>query len=318
MSSLCPACGGDQATLYGRYRDEEYFTSDDVFSYWHCLGCESVFLSPLPVDRLAEIYPANYYSFGPSGGAVVRVKEWLDSAYLARILRSLPGCSLDVLDVGGGVGRQLDLVRSLDSRVSFTQIVDLDPNAGVQAAASGHVYECGRIESFATQRKFHLILLLNLIEHVESPRAVLQKLASLLAPGGKILIKTPNVRALDARIFRRSYWAGLHVPRHWTLFTRASFERLLCKTELRVSEFSYTQGAPFWAASILAAWHRRGWISISHERPAVYHPLFGLIAAFFAGVDFIRGMLVPTSQMRLVLDRRSACDVRKTTERQRK
>lgn len=299
---VCPACESVDSIPYGRYRDEEYSTSRDTFDYWHCVGCESVFLHPLPLTRLGEIYPSNYYSFQAGArGPVLRMKEWLDSQYLQQILRRLPGNELSVLDVGGGAGRLLSLVRSLDDRVRFTQVVDLDSAAGEAARAAGHAYECGRVEEFASDRKFHLALMLNLIEHVEAPRAVLQNVASLLAPGGLIVIKTPNVDALDARIFRTTYWAGLHVPRHWTLFTRDSFEGMLPSTGLEVRRFDYTQGAAFWAASVLAAWSRRGWASISRDRPVVYHPLFGPLGACFAVVDLMRASWARTSQMRIVL-----------------
>lgn len=305
-SRVCPACESFDSIPYGRYHDEEYFTSQDIFDYWHCVSCKSVFLHPLPLTRLGEIYPSNYYSFqAGSRGPVLRMKEWLDSRYLQRILRRLPGNELHVLDVGGGAGRLLNLVRSLDSRVRFTQVVDLDPAAGEAAREAGHAYECGRVEEFASDRKFHLVLMLNLIEHVEAPRAVLQNVASLLAPEGLVVIKTPNMDALDARIFRATYWAGLHVPRHWTLFTRGSFEGMLPSTGLEVRRFDYTQGAAFWAASVLAAWHRRGWASISRDRPIVYHPLFGPLGALFAVVDFVRASWARTSQMRLLLGRRA-------------
>lgn len=303
-TKVCPACKSSDSVLYGRYSDEEYFTSSDQFDYWRCRRCQSVFLHPLPLSRLAEIYPSNYYSFSAGeGGLVLRAKEWLDSLYLRRILRGISGNQLDVLDIGGGAGQTLSLVRSLDNRVSFTQVVDLDPAAAGQARAAGHAYDCCRVEEFASERRFHLVLMLNLIEHVEAPDGVLRSVASLLAPGGVILVKTPNIDALDARIFRNTYWAGLHVPRHWTLFNRSAFEAMLAGTGLAVRRFDYTQGAPFWAASLLAAWRRRGWVSISRSRPAVSHLLFGPLGALFAMVDLIRLPWARTSQMRLLLSR---------------
>jgi SAM-dependent methyltransferase len=298
----CPACASANSLPYGRYRDEEYVTSTDSFDYWQCGACGTVYLYPLPVARLAEIYPSNYYSFRSGGmNPVLWIKERLDAVYLRRVLRGITADELAVLDVGGGAGRMLDLVRSLDRRVRFTQVVDLDPAAGEAARAAGHTYECRRIEEFASPRRFHLVLMLNLIEHVAAPREVLANIASFLAPRGLIVVKTPNLDATDARIFRPSYWAGLHVPRHWTVFTRESFDRMLGRTGLEVRRFDYTQGAPFWAASVLAAWRRRGWASISPQRPVVYHPMFAPLSAIFAAIDLARAPWARTSQMRLLL-----------------
>jgi SAM-dependent methyltransferase len=302
----CPACGAfTPRQLHGRFRDEEYFTSQELFDYWRCGACGSVFLDPPPVSRLREIYPSNYYSFAPQAaeGVVQRVKRWLDTRQFRAVLRQLRATELSVLDVGGGTGWLLDLLRRLDPRVQYTEVVDLDPDAAQQARASGHEYACQRIEEFTSQRRFDLVLMMNLIEHVEAPRRVLANVAQLLAPGGTVLLKTPNLDALDARLFRRSYWAGLHVPRHWVLFTRRSFERALAGTGLRMREFAYTQGAPFWAASVLAAGKRRGWVNVSRERPAVYHPAFGALAAVFAAFDLLRAPFAPTSQMLILLEK---------------
>ena len=301
----CPVCGATGVREpFGRYRDEEYFTSAELFDYWRCSCCHSVYLHPAPVARLAEIYPPNYYSYSPRAGAglVQRAKRWLDARLFRQVLRRLRSPALDVLDVGGGAGWLLDLIRQLDSRVRHTQVVDLDSKAAEGARAKGHEFACQRIEEFSSTRRFDLVLLMNLIEHVESPREVLANVARLLAPGGLVLIKTPNLDSLDARLFRRTYWAGLHVPRHWVLFTRESFERALAGSGLRIRQFAYTQGAPFWAASVLAAAKRRGWVDVSAARPSFYHPLFGPLAAVFAAFDMLRAPFGRRSQMVILLE----------------
>ncbi len=216
-------------------------------------------------------------------------------------MRALPGETLRVLDVGGGTGWQLNLVRQADRRVSKTQIVDIDPSAGEIAGRDGHDYFCGTIEQFDGTDKFDLVLLLNIIEHVERPDRVLERIRDLLAPGGVALIKTPNYDALDARIFRHASWAGYHCPRHWVLFTHESFESLATRSGLRVEQFAFTQGAPFWTASILGALARRKWVEISREQPVVYHRLFPLLNAFFAAFDFLRRPFAKTSQMFFLL-----------------
>jgi 2-polyprenyl-3-methyl-5-hydroxy-6-metoxy-1,4-benzoquinol methylase len=219
------------------------------------------------------------------------------------VLRQVPGATLSVLDVGGGAGWQLNAARECDSRVTFTQVIDFDTGARDLAKGNGHEFFCGRIEDFESSRRFDLILLLNLIEHVQDPLAVLQKLRANLTPAGVILVKTPNYDSLDARLFRHRNWGGYHAPRHWVIFTRASFERLAHQAGLRIRSFKYTQGAPFWATSILFELARRGLIRVTKERPAVYHPLFAPLAGLAAGFDFIRQPFAKLSQMVLVLQR---------------
>jgi 2-polyprenyl-3-methyl-5-hydroxy-6-metoxy-1,4-benzoquinol methylase len=299
----CLACAARNSELWATAHDIEYATSSDEFAYRHCKSCGVLFIDPVPEARLSEIYPTNYYSYAaPSRSAVHAVKSILDRRFFRSILNQLAGARLRVLDVGGGAGWELVTLRESDPRVSSTRVVDLDPGAQKLAEANGHAYFCGRVEEFETSERFELVMLLNLIEHVSDPKAVMRKAAALLAPGGLVLIKTPNWQALDARVFRNASWAGLHCPRHWVLFTRESFEKLAAEAGLAVRSASYTQGAPFWAASTLAWLAARGVVHISKDRPVVYHPLFGLLAAAFAAMDFMRRPFAKTSQMFFVLE----------------
>lgn len=302
-SAACLACAATTSEHWATAQDVEYATTSDEFTYRHCQTCGVLFIDPVPEARLSEIYPSNYYSYAAPGGSPVHtVKTLLDRRFFRSILQQIAGESLGVLDIGGGAGWELKALRESDARVKRTQVVDLDPGAQRLAEANGHDYFCGRIEDFETDQRFDLVVLLNLIEHVRDPRRVMSKVRTLLAPGGLVLVKTPNWQALDARLFRHASWAGLHCPRHWVLFTRESFETLARDVGLSVRSASYTQGAPFWAASSLAWLAARGLLRVSRERPVVYHPLFGLLAAAFAALDFMRRPFAKTSQMFFVLE----------------
>jgi len=301
---ICLACGARGATLWASAQDVEYHTSAESFAFYRCGACSALFIDPVPVDRLSEIYPASYYSYAePRKSLVHAVKSFLDRRFFRSILARVPGSALRALDVGGGAGWELSTIRDTDPRFTETLVVDLDPNAAELAAANGHGYFCGRIEDFETDQRFDLVLLLNVIEHVRDPVRVLEKVRSLLSPNGVALLKTPNYDALDARLFRNQSWAGYHCPRHWVLFTKESFTRAAERAGLEVRTAAYTQGAPFWAASTLAWLARRRLVRVSRERPVVYHPLFGPLAALFAAFDFARRPFAKTSQMFFVLGR---------------
>ena len=194
------------------------------------------------------------------------------------------------------------MIKSLDKRISYTQVVDIDAHAGSLARKNGHEYFCGRIEDFRSDQKFDLVLLLNLIEHVEDPHQVLIALQNMLSPNGLIVVKTPNYDSLDARIFKNRNWGGYHCPRHWVIFSKESFEKLLQRTNLSVANFSYTQGAPFWTISTLF-WLSKNfkWIHIGKDRPTYSHPIASVLNAFFAILDFIRVRFYKTSQMFFLL-----------------
>jgi hypothetical protein len=141
--------------------------------------------------------------------------------------------------------------------------------------------------------------MLNLIEHVAHPDEVLTKTQALLSEKGRVLIKTPNFRALDAVLFRHRDWSGYHCPRHFVLFNRESLDRALNTAGLTVERFRYTQG-PFWAGSILQMLWRHGIISANAERPYGTHPIAPVLLALTAAFDFARRPFSRLSQMIVV------------------
>lgn len=305
MTPTCLACGACKSEKWAEGSDEEYLTTTDVFSYYKCGACGALSIDPVPRDQLSRIYPPNYYSFDEkvTGSWSSRAKDWLDQRFYRKFLSGLAPSRLDVLDVGGGSGTQLTLLRRTDARIAYTAVVDLDQKAGESARRQGHEYFCGRFEDYSPSCTFDVILMLNLIEHVDNAGELLRKAHSLLSPHGIVIIKTPNTDSLDARLFRDRNWGGYHCPRHWVLFNRENMTAAVERAGFKIHYFRYTQGAPFWTMSILFALSRKGWIHVSRERPIPRHPLFPVLSVAFAALDLVRSHVAKTSQMQLILKR---------------
>jgi len=299
---ICPVCGSKDSEFFARGWDCEYLTTEEIFSYYRCGNCSVVFLPNPPVDRLSQIYPPSYYSFSEGHDSLLyRIKSWLERRMFSKLLDHIEGEKLRALDVGGGDGWMLNVAREADNRLVETDIVDIDQSAKTRAEENGHTFHLKRVEDFSSDKKFDLILLLNLLEHVSDPKELMHKLASLLSKRGLILIKTPNTDTLDRYIFQNHNWGGLHCPRHWVLFNRRSLSNLMDECGFEIVKLSYTQGAPQWAASIL------GWLSdmriiyISKERPMHRHFLWTPVMAIMAGFDFLRLPFSKTTQMFCIL-----------------
>jgi 2-polyprenyl-3-methyl-5-hydroxy-6-metoxy-1,4-benzoquinol methylase len=304
MLVSCPLCQNAKVNLHAKAKDIEYFTSDREFNILRCDPCNILFIDPMLSENLNEIYPDNYYSFVDGKKNIVgKIKQYIDERSFRKIVSRLSGSSLSVLDIGGGTGWLLDSIRKIDSRVNFTQVVDIDEKSKAVAENNGHHYFHGRFEEFEPDRKFDLILMLNLIEHVRDPRAILAKAAGSLSSNGVILVKTPNFNALDARLFRHRSWAGFHTPRHFVLFNDASFRALAASAGLSISSLAFTQGAPFWSISVFNELRRLGLVSADAVRPAIFHPLVPLLQAAFAIFDFARLPFFKLSQMVIIMDK---------------
>lgn len=298
---MCLSCGSHATVAWARATDLEYFTTSSSYSYYQCEKCRALSISPVPTESLASIYPPNYYAFDlATHSPLQRVKQWLDQRRLRKLLAKIPGSTLSVLDVGGGTGWMLELMKASDARVQETTVVDTSEAAVQKAKQAGHLGHAGTLESFATEKKYDLILLLNLIEHVENPAALLEKAKSLLSKKGLILIKTPNADCWEGRLLRHKNWGAYHCPRHWVLFTPESLKQILTRSHLQTLNLQCTQGATFWASTLLMQAHQRGWVRLGPERPIDQHPLHGVLCGIFAAVDSFRALFSRTSQMFLV------------------
>lgn len=286
-------CGADLGEVWATAVDVEYGTSAERFRYLRCASCDALSIDPLPDDRLPEIYPPTYYSFATGGelldpdrNLVTKVKAALDKRSFARALR-LAGAPPRprVLDIGGGSGGISGrLIASVPGATAT--VVDIDPATIEVARRRGLGGFVGRIEEFETEERFDLVLLLNLIEHVADPGAVLRRAGELLTPNGVLWIQTPNYDSLDARLFRERNWTGLHCPRHWVVFGSEGLRRAVAASGLIVAEAERAQAGSFWASSLLAqSQQRRGGIATARGRPLATHPAFLPLAALAAAFD---------------------------------
>lgn len=69
-----------------------------------------------------------------------------------------------------------------------------------------------------TNKRFDIISLWHVLEHVSNPSKTISALSSLLSNRGYFIIAVPNIQSIDSQIFK-SEWAGLDVPRHIWHFT---------------------------------------------------------------------------------------------------
>lgn len=303
----CLVCGAPASLLWTTAHDVEYETTPEPFSYWLCRPCDVLVIDPVPSGRLSEIYPSTYYSFAGGHGAVAldrnfvtRTKAALDRRAFRRILREVESPEPRILDVGGGTGDIAAQLVEASGRRAHATVVDFDSDSAAVARSRGLEAVACRFEDFETDERFDVVLMLNLVEHVDDPVSVMRKGAELLTPAGVVWIQTPNWRSLDARLFRRRDWAGLHCPRHWVLFSRPGLERALGRAGLAPRRIAYTQAGAFWAASVLARLRRRRGRG---GTPIVQDRLFLPLAAVGAAFDFATSPLRATSQQVCVATR---------------
>jgi len=270
-AGACALCGGRSGTPLAQGFDFEYGTTRDEFVLHRC-PCGGVYLDPRPApESLGRIYPGDYYSYDfeqKLGPLVTRFKAFADGAKV-RAYRPYLSPGARVLDVGCGDGHLLRTIARVVGHPLELAGIEFSEHAIAAAEASGIRVLRGRIEEVELPpSRFDVIIMNQLIEHVREPRAVLERIRDSLAPSGHLFLETPNVDSLDARLFRRRYWGGYHLPRHFHLFGTRTFERLVEAVGLEpvahrplvcpqfwiisVRNWLTERGAPAWATRIVS------------------------------------------------------------------
>jgi SAM-dependent methyltransferase len=171
---------------------------------WGCRAAETGAGSRL-LGLLARLHPA-----------------WRDELDLrAMHLRARPGARL--LEVGCGSG---DLLAGARDHGWAVEGVDFDPAAVAVARRRGLAVREGDLASCRFPGgSFDAVAAVHLVEHVPDPRAFLAEAARVLAPGGRLVLVTPNLRSRGRRRFGAA-WRELDPPRHLHLFPPQTLRRL--------------------------------------------------------------------------------------------
>jgi SAM-dependent methyltransferase len=172
------------------------------------------------------------------------------------------------LDFGCGTGHWLTALRPFGNPAQRLVGIDANPNAIAQLRARGIEAYVGDdavlAEAFAPDT-VDLVLLNHVIEHVPDPRRTLERLRSVLKPGGTIHATTPNIDAWDRWLFGKNWVGGWHAPRHFTHYDFSSIARLAAESGFELVGLKTSiEAASHWALGMQAVLGRRiGW----HPRP---------------------------------------------------
>lgn len=139
-----------------------------------------------------------------------------------------------VLDIGcssGNLGLALERLRGC--RVLG---IDIDRDAvavarsrGIEAVVADLTHQ--PVAEVLGERRFDVIILADVLEHLVDPSAILAPVGSLLNPGGRILCSFPNITHLDVQVMLaqdewRTQPTGILDETHLRFFTVASFTEL--------------------------------------------------------------------------------------------
>ena len=255
----CLICACPDWSLVVRSEDVEYQCKPGPFDVVACAKCQHTYVHPLPpYEEIGSIYPNTYYTVNKKSplwldGWVYEKKLALDAKNLRNSLREFDIRS--IVDVGSGEVSRLAHFR--DAFGSEVEAIAFDLQFSDSIRADAETYKIklvnGNVETDVAQLRDNghdLIIMRQLIEHLRNPRLAVKNLARKLAPGGLMIIDTPNRGGLDYRLFRKQHWGGYHVPRHFHLFTQQSLVQVIEDAGLTIQRKGFLPSMGFWILSL--------------------------------------------------------------------
>ncbi len=220
VDSSCSCKGASVAPLFRVIGDV-----GGEFTLDRCQRCGLVWDSPMPDEQLLnEAYQQDYYGsqttkFNPIIEAWTRYSGRSRARALLR-QHGKTDASQRVLDIGCGRGVLLAGFQQLG-----VESLGIErPGSGFEAIDG---VETMTVEDLVRQgRKFDVIVLWHVLEHLPEPVQMLGQIELLLADDGSLFIEVPNFGSLQSRLFKKN-WFHLDVPRHLFHFTPASLKQKL-------------------------------------------------------------------------------------------
>ena len=137
-----------------------------------------------------------------------------------------------------------------------------------------------------------------MIEHVDDPAGLCERVHTLLKPGGVFIIETPNLGGLDYRLFSGRWWGHYHFPRHWNLFSARSLANLLGSKRFEILRSEFLISTSAWIISHQNFFKDRGWPGFWWRLFSYQNPLLLALAVM---VDSVRIRLgLETSNLRVI------------------
>lgn len=204
------------------------------------------------VEKIPAVHPKfNQDYFTTEAYAEVSFERysqyWWSNRYYGKLVRKFGPSSGRVLELGCGLGHLLGwLVDSYD-------VFGADINPWALLEATRHVPE-GKFLFLSAEdlgvfpdKIFQVVIAKHVLEHLTEPDQAIADISRVLAPGGLLVMATPNTASL-ARSIKKDDWIGYQDPTHISLWPPKKWINTIRDHQLNPKKV-YSDG--FWDAPYL-------------------------------------------------------------------
>jgi 2-polyprenyl-3-methyl-5-hydroxy-6-metoxy-1,4-benzoquinol methylase len=237
----CPVC------LQGKFSlsisCEDYTVSHETFGVMQCDSCGFRFTNPHPDEReMGKYYLAeDYISHSDTSKGIVNKLYQIVRNYtigkkvklINKLARSQKPEAGSLLDIGCGTAEFLHACKQ-----NGWNVTGIEPSEVARKNAQ-HKYGITPLPQekllALTGKKFDVISLWHVLEHIHQLDKTLEQINKLLRDEGVLIIAVPNCDSWDAKKYG-TYWAAWDVPRHLYHFTKKDIETLFKRYGFKLTE----------------------------------------------------------------------------------
>ena len=265
----CPLCGFEKTAFF--------VTNFKNNNYWRCKKCEFVFQRPIPKPKddtamWTEGIDLDGNKRDLTEERNFKLKNWYGDI-LKNVVTLAPG---RVIDIGCGLGYLLSALPDSWEKYGF------DISQFARSFVKTNFPDVQLVDDLQLDKlppsSYHcnvydVVICYHVIEHIEYPDIFFKHLSQLLKPDGVLIIGTPNIGSIAAKIFKGNFRL-LGDGSHLSLFNDKNLEMLMKKYDLKIykKEYPFLKTDYFTFRNILRMLNFK----------AVSPPFYGSIMTFYA------------------------------------
>jgi 2-polyprenyl-3-methyl-5-hydroxy-6-metoxy-1,4-benzoquinol methylase len=235
-SETCPVCGIQNFVPLGQIKINSTALpkiSSQFRNLIKCTDCGTISIIPKPTEKELQEYYEKYFIELQNQNGETNWKKRTALESIISIAQKLKKGK--VLDIGCADG---SLLKSLGQ--TFTKYgIELSEEACRKAKENGINVYCSSFMQAEFHTKYDLIIALDILEHLDDPKAALLKMAEILEPGGYIIIQTGNADSAIVR-FLGEDWAYMSIFGHLQALTPKAISKTIADKNIDEISISYS------------------------------------------------------------------------------
>ena len=232
----CRLCRSRESTLVSRTVSEA-----PESAVYECSGCGIVYVFPIMSEEEEAAFYARQFEeyMARRSGPGWKSPDAHFASYGSEAQRRLPlvmphlSSTDAVLEIGSSTGYFLDALRP-----HVASVTGVEPGEAYRQYASSRGIETLETLSQLNGRRFDVIALYYVVEHLRDPIGYAAGLRERLNQGGRLLIEVPNVQDALLSLYKLPAFASFYWQRaHYQNFSSVTLARVLERAGYRVRAF---------------------------------------------------------------------------------